>query len=167
MSKITKKEQAPKYKILNWSSYNQSLISRGSISFWIDTESLEDWYYEGPNQKGGQFVYSDLCIECILGLKVVFKLPYRQLVGFTQSIIDLMVFEEVKVPSYSQVSRRAKELEVDLEVPKSKEPLYVVCDSTGLKVYREGEWKVRKHGYSKRRTWRKLHLGVDEKTGFV
>ena len=40
-------------------------------------------------------------------------------------------------------------------------------DSTGLKVYGESEWKVRKHGPSKRRTWRKLHLGVDEKTGMI
>ena len=43
----------------------------------------------------------------------------------------------------------------------------IVIDSTGLKVYGEGEWKVRKHGYSKRRTWRKLHLGCDPKTGFI
>lgn len=167
MSKIIKKAQSSKYQILNWPEYNQSLINRGSITFWIDTESLENWYYEGPNQKGGQYVYSDLCIECILGLKTIFKLPYRQSIGFTKSIIDLMVFKEVKVPSYSQVSRRAKDLEIELEVPTRKTPLYVVCDSTGLKVYGEGEWKTRKHGYSKRRTWRKLHLGVDEKTGFI
>jgi NTP pyrophosphatase (non-canonical NTP hydrolase) len=31
----------------------------------------------------------------------------------------------------------------------------------------EGEWKVRQHGYSKRRTWRKLHLGINEETGEV
>jgi hypothetical protein len=39
-----------------------------------------------------------------------------------------------------------------------------VVDSTGLKIYGEGEWKVRQHGYSKRRTWRKIHLSVDEAT---
>ncbi len=43
----------------------------------------------------------------------------------------------------------------------------MVVDSTGVKVYGEGEWKVRQHGYSKRRTWRKLHLGVDEGTGEI
>ncbi len=42
-----------------------------------------------------------------------------------------------------------------------------MVDSTGIKVYGEGEWKVRQHGYSKRRTWRKLHLGVDETTGEI
>ena len=40
-------------------------------------------------------------------------------------------------------------------------------DATGVKVYGEGEWKVRQHGWSKRRTWRKLHLGVDEATGEI
>jgi len=48
-----------------------------------------------------------------------------------------------------------------------KGPIHAVLDSTGLKVYGEGEWKVRQHGYSKRRTWRKLHLGVDEATGEI
>jgi hypothetical protein len=42
-----------------------------------------------------------------------------------------------------------------------------VLDSSGFKVYGEGEWKVRQHGWSKRRTWRKLHLGIDEATGEI
>ncbi|RUR75949.1 transposase [Chlorogloeopsis fritschii PCC 9212] len=48
-------------------------------------------------------------------------------------------------------------------IPKQK-AIHVVVDSTGVKVYGEGEWKVRTHGAGKRRTWRKLHLGVDEGT---
>lgn len=43
----------------------------------------------------------------------------------------------------------------------------MVIDSTGVKVYGAGEWQARQHGVSKRRTWRKLHLGVDEKTGEI
>ena len=43
-------------------------------------------------------------------------------------------------------------------------PIDVVVDSTGLKVFGEGEWKMRKHGKSKRRTWRKLHLAVNPDT---
>ncbi|MCV4677299.1 transposase, partial [Escherichia coli] len=37
----------------------------------------------------------------------------------------------------------------------------------GLKVYGEGEWKIRKHGKEKRRVWRKLHLAVDATTHAV
>jgi len=74
---------------------------------------------------------------------------------------------DVVLPSFTQICRRAQDIQVDIEVPKSNAPIFLVIDSTGLKVYGEGEWKTRKHGISKRRTWRKLHLGVDEKTGFI
>lgn len=43
----------------------------------------------------------------------------------------------------------------------SRRPHDIVFDSTCLKIYGEGEWKVKQHGTSKRRTWRKLHLGID------
>jgi hypothetical protein len=43
----------------------------------------------------------------------------------------------------------------------SRRSCYIVFDSPGLKVYREGEWKVGKHGSSKRRNWRKLHIGMN------
>ena len=36
-----------------------------------------------------------------------------------------------------------------------------------MKVYGEGEWRVRTHGVGKRRTWRKLHLGEDVGTGEI
>lgn len=74
---------------------------------------------------------------------------------------------DLQVPSYSQLQRRSGGLEVEgYAIPKTGR-IDIVIDSTGLKVYGEGEWKVRKHGWSKRRTWRKLHLGCDPKTGFV
>lgn len=155
-----------KYRVTNWSSYNKALIGRGDITLWIEDQAVKDWYYEGPNQQGAQYVYSEKCIECLLGLKAVFRLAYRQLEGFASSILKLMYFDII-VPSYSQICRRAKEIEIDLEIPKTKTAIHLVVDSTGLKVYGEGEWKTRKHGVDKRRTWRKLHLGVDEKTGVV
>ena len=173
MTKIAKrkiekeeKEKKEKYKVTNWSSYNKSLVGRGDITVWIDEEITKSWYYEGPDQRGAQYEYSDKSIECLLGIKAVFKLAYRQLQGFTESLIKLMGLG-IKIPSYSQICRRAADLEIDISVMKSKEPIYIVIDSTGLKVYGEGEWKTRKHGISKRRTWRKLHLGVDEKTGLI
>lgn len=75
---------------------------------------------------------------------------------------------ELQVPSYTQLCRRHARLNAFIApTPPSEsacEPIYVVLDSTGLKVYGEGEWKVKKHGADKRRTWRKLHLAVDEAT---
>ena len=159
----TKKD---KYRVVNWSNYNKSLIGRGDITIWISEEVADSWYYDGPDQRGAQFEYSDKCIECLLGIKAVFQLRYRQLQGFSESLLKLMDLD-LKVPSYTQICRRAEGLEIDIQAPKSKESIYIVVDSTGLKVFGEGEWKTRKHGVSKRRTWRKLHLGVDEKTGFI
>lgn len=164
--KAEKEKTKEKYRVTNWSTYNKALIGRGDITLWIEQGIAASWYYEGPPQQGAQYVYSDDCIECLLGLKAVFKLPYRQLVGFAGSIIKLMGLE-ISLPYYTQICRRAKDLQVEIAVPKSSTPIHVVVDSTGLKVYGEGEWKTRKHGVSKRRTWRKLHLGVDEKTGFI
>ncbi len=40
----------------------------------------------------------------------------------------------------------------------------LLIDSTGIKSEGEGEWNARKHGGSKRRIWRKIHIGIDEET---
>ncbi len=45
--------------------------------------------------------------------------------------------------------------------------MHVVVDATGIKVYGEGEWKVRRHGWSKQRTWRKVPVGVDQANGEI
>ena len=164
--KKQEKSQKAKYKVTNWSDYNKSLKKRGSLTLWFDMPTLKEWIYEGPRTPGGKVLYSDKCIECLLQLKVVFGLGYRQLEGFAESLLQLMQID-LAVPNYSQICRRSKNIEIQIKVPKSKGPLFIVVDSTGLKVFGEGEWKVRKHGYQKRRTWRKLHLAVDESSGMI
>ena len=100
-------------------------------------------------------------------LKSVFKQPYRQVTGLTKGLLQLMDLGDLAVPYYTQVNRRSKELNIAaFDIPKSGS-ITIAIDSTGVKVYGEGEWKCRKHGWSKRRTWRKLHSGVDPDTGFV
>ncbi len=99
-------------------------------------------------------------------LKAVYRLPLRGAQGFVGSVLCLMGLA-LPIPHFSTLSRRQAGLE--LEVPRLRrgQALHLVVDSTGCKVYGEGEWKVRTHGASKRRTWRKLHLGVDEQTGEI
>jgi hypothetical protein len=94
-------------------------------------------------------------------LKSVFRLSLRATQGFLGSVIGLMNLE-LPVPDYSTVSRRQGSLAVSL--PTRKRARHVVIDATGLKVYGAGEWHVQKHRSGRRRTWRKLHLGVDETT---
>jgi IS5 family transposase len=152
----------PVYRIRNWKQYNDALVDRGSLTLWVDRATLQAWQYEGPPQRGAQFRYSDTAIQCVLTLRSVYHLPLRATEGFARSILGLMGLD-VAVPDYSTLCRRAKTLQITL--PKKTEgPLHLVLDSTGLKVYGEGEWKVRQHGYSKRRTWLKLHLAIDPET---
>jgi hypothetical protein len=67
--------------------------------------------------------------------------------------------------NYTTLSRRAACLDVGISSRLNRnEKLNISVDSTGLKVYGEGEWKVRKQGVSKRKTWTKLHVGLDVDT---
>ena len=158
------RQAAPKsaYHIRNWKQYNDALVRRGSLTLWVDQEMLQTWRYQGPRQRGAQFRFSDLAIECLLTLRSVYHLTLRATEGFAHSLFGLMNLD-LPVPDYTTLCRRAATVRVTL--PKRAEgPLHLVLDSTGLKVYGEGEWKVRQHGYSKRRTWLKLHLAVDPQT---
>ncbi|KAF1010284.1 MAG: IS5 family transposase ISBam3 [Burkholderia gladioli] len=105
-------------------------------------------------------------IQALLGVKTVYRRTLRALHGFTQSLRDL-AFPSLPVPNYTTLCRRAKTLDVELPIFRDNEPIHLVVDSTGLKVYEEGKWKVRQHGYSKRRTWRKVHLALNAHTGQV
>lgn len=153
-----------RYRITNWSQYNESLVKRGSLTLWFDEGVLAEWEHDNAESKVGHpFVYSDRAIETMLMVREVFRLPYRQTEGLTRSLLSLMQ-ADVSVPDFTSLAKRAAKLPVALPTLPSKGAVDVVVDSTGLKVFGEGEWKVRKHGASKRRTWRKLHLCIDPTT---
>jgi len=154
------------YRVRNWSEYNAGLIARGSVTMWTNESALTMANEAEPVMRGRPHVYSDALIQALLTLKQVYHLTLRATQGFAQSLREL-AFAELPAPNYTTLSRRAQDLRVALPVTSSGEPLHLVVDSTGVKLYGEGEWKVRKHGYSKRRTWRKVHLGLDVKTGQV
>jgi hypothetical protein len=157
-----------RYKIRNWKEYNQGLKQRGSLEIWIEEDIESKWYYQGKAQRGAQFEYSDACIEMAAMLREVYHLPYRQLEGFLKSLVVHAKWR-VKVPEYTVIHKRIKKLGISVpdSVKDSKEKKYIVIDSTGLKVYGEGEWKVRQHGWGKHRTWMKLHVTVDEATAMI
>lgn len=156
MSKPAKKAV---YRIRNWAQYNRALIERGSLTIWVDEAAIAAWAFAGPNQWGAQFKYSDAAVQYLLTLRAVFRTPLRATQGLAESIFALMGLG-LDVPHYSTLSRRAAVVPIALP-EQSDGPLHLVIDSTGLKVYGEGEWKVRQHGAARRRTWRKLHLAVD------
>jgi len=157
-----------KYRTRNWKEYNASLVNRGSITFWFDKASTAKWYsVKRTNKPGRPETYSDDAIRCGLMIRAVFRAALRFLQGFVNSIIRILGLDLI-CPHYSVFSRRANDLDIPLrKLLKPGEKLNVIFDSTGVKVFGEGEWKVRKHGYSKRRTWRKVHVGMCADSGQV
>jgi hypothetical protein len=150
--------------VRNWREYNESLVARGSITFWFSEEALANWYHEnGVGKRGRPFTYSDSTMETFLTIRELLRLPYRQTEGFVRGLLEL-VAEGLSVPDFTSAAKRAAKLGITLPVLPRQGHVDIVLDSTGLKVFGEGEWKVRQHGPSKRRTWRKLHLAVDPET---
>jgi IS5 family transposase len=153
-----------KYHIRNWSEYNASLKKRGSLTVWISSEAVENWTTdELTGDRGASPSYTDLAIETMAIVQAIYGLAGRQTQGFLQSIFELMKLD-LPVPEHSTLSRRRRHLEISLPVKDWSKSRHLVIDSTGVKVYGEGEWKVRQHGIGKRRTWRKLHFCTDEAT---
>lgn len=167
MPKHTKTRSRPKtlYRVKNWSEYDQALVKRGSITFWLSDDLAETWRYHGEKQRGSQFDYSEKAIEIMQTVKNVFHLPNRATEGFLRSVFEMLQVE-LCVPDHTTLSRRGKGLKIKLP-KKADGHLDIVMDSSGLKIFGEGEWKVRSHGKSKRRTWRKLHVGVDPHSGEI
>ena len=159
------KRKRAKYRVTNWKSYNASLVARGSLTIWLSAEALASWtpQVEGRRGRGGQMRYSEQAIECLLTLRAVLSLPLRAMEGFGQSVLHLLGASE-RMPDYTTLCKRSRGLKVCIPIAARTGPLHVVIDSTGLKIYGEGEWKVRKFGYGKHRTWRKLHLCVNPDT---
>ena len=145
----------------NWNKYNQDLIKRGSITFFIDPKALTEKPEE--NKRGRPRLFSHPLIHLLLVLKIQYRLTYRTLEGFAKSMLP-HIQADIFLPTYSLICKRASNLEALLPKLSSRRPKVVLLDATGIKVYGEGEWKVKMHGASKRRKWIKLHIAVDEKT---
>jgi hypothetical protein len=159
---VTNKKPKRQYRIRNWQHYNKALVQRGSLTLWIDTRATDTWLdCDGPRRRGRRRIYTDAAILAALLLREAYHLPLRSTQGLVSSVLRLMQLA-LPSPHYSTLCRRARSLELSLAAPQKIK--HLVIDSTGLKVYGEGEWKVRTHGKDKRRTWRKLHIAMDAST---
>ena len=158
LSKKSRAKQKTNYRIRNWPEYNEALKRRGSLTVWVEDAALKAWAAKPTGKRGAQPLYSDLAITSTLMIGKVYGQKLRQTEGLVTSLFARMDMD-LNVPDCSTLSRRGAT--VITHLPKNeKEGITLLLDSTGLKVFGEGEWKVRQHGYSKRRTWRKFHVGV-------
>jgi hypothetical protein len=151
----------PQYRIRNWSHYNSALTKRGSLTLWLDQTALDHWLCsEPPARRGRPRKYADAAIQACLLLREVFHLPLRQTQGLASSLFRMLNLP-LPTPHYSLLSRRARLLQITLAAPSAQSIKHLVFDASGLKVFGEGEWKVRTHGKDYRRRWRKLHISID------
>jgi Transposase DDE domain len=161
-----------RHRVTNWPAYDASLRQRGSLIVWFSTEAIDGWKAEPRTTRGGQAWYSPLAILTALTVRAVFRLAYRQTEGLIGSIIGLLGLD-LRVPDHTTLSRRAATLEVPRPQRPSSgaqgevAPLHLLVDSTGVKLCGPGEWLVEKHSTRTRRSWRKLHLGLDAETGQI
>src|SRR5881275_1694246 len=153
-------------RVTNWAEYDAALRQRGSLTVWFTEEAVAAWEAEPRTTPGGQPHYSDLAITTALTLKAVFRLALRQTEGLIGSIIGLLGLD-LAIPDHSTLSRRAEALQVFPRPRSATEPVHLLVDSTGLKLCGPGEWLVEKHAARTRRSWRKLHIGVDADTGQI
>src|SRR4051794_40367000 len=154
-----------RHRVTNWAAYDAALRQRGSLTVWFTDAAIAAWRAEPRTTPGGQPYYSALAITTALTLRAVFRLALRQTEGLIGSIIGLLGLD-LPVPDHTTLSRRAETLELPRPRPSS-EPVHLLVDSTGLRLCGPGEWLVEKHGSRTRRSWRKLHIGVDADTGRI
>ena len=153
------------HRVTNWPAYDAALRQRGSLTVWFSDEAIAAWRAEPRTTRGGQASYSPLAITTALTLRAVFRLALRQTEGLIGSLIGLLGLD-LPVPDHSTLSRRAETLEIPRSQPGT-DPIHLLVDSTGLKLCGPGEWLIEKHGTKTRRSWRKLHLGVNADTGQI
>ena len=159
-----KKAKKACYRVTNWKEYNESLVRRGDVTVWFSEEALASWEHANEECKVGRpFTYSDGAIECLLALRELFRLPYRQTEGLGRALVTLMNVD-VPIPDFTSLAKRAAKLGVSLDVSSISGPIDVIVDSTGLKVLGVGEWRSQAYQTPKRKTWRKLHLSINAAT---
>jgi transposase len=161
----SRRHKIPKarYRVTNWPEYDAALVRRGSLTVWLTEQAVSAWHAPATGERGGQAVYADIAIETGLALRLVLHQPLRQTEGALRSIADLLGVQ-IRIPDHTTFSRRGGGLKVLPQRVERNEPLHLLIDSTGVKIYGEGEWLDQKHGVRYRRRWRKLHLAVDADT---
>jgi len=148
----------------DWGRYNEALVRRGEIL--LDFSVMDEWRSEldrvNDGKVGEPYHYPEVFMRLLGFIRLLFHLPYRQTEGFIRALSRYV--EGLQPPDYSTIDRRVNRLDLSLEdnLVKSKGPVSIAVDASGIKVHNGGDWirrvwKVKK-GYLK------IHFAVDIKT---
>lgn len=151
----------------NWKEYEAKAVIRGNLMLFISPEIAKSWYPDAtsPKKPGGQQVYTDKCIQDLMGLKYLLGLDYRSLEGFAKGLLLLSGLGNLPAPDRTTINERANTLEVKLpKLSNPKNGYAVSLDSTGLKIHGQGEWNRKKHKQKDRANWVKMHLAIDNES---
>jgi hypothetical protein len=154
-----------RYRVQNWPAYEAGLKRRGDLTLWLDEAAIAKWQAPRRTTPGGQRRYSNLAIELVLMLRLVFHLALRQVEGFVGSVLRLLGLD-LAVPDHTTLSRRSGGLAGRRPHVVPRGPLDLVVDSTGLKLFGRGAWQEEKHGRAPR-SWLKLHIALNAATGEI
>jgi len=156
------KHARSRYRVRNWAEYEAGLQRRGDLTVWLSDAALDAWRAPASGKPGGQRIYTDIAIEAVLTIRMVFRLPLRQTEGFLRSLAELLELD-LPIPDHTTLSRRLKTLRVTgFRELTTDRPIHLLIDSTGLRIHVGHMQKPPRN-----RAWRKLHLAVDADTGEI
>ena len=121
-----------KYRVTTWSEYEKSLRNRGSLTLWISPSAIKAWKAKATGEIGRQQKYSDVAIETVLTLSLLFHLPLRQTQGFVSSFLQSMGLN-LPTPDHTTLSRRARTPNIRIKRITSNKPLHLIVE---LRIYR-------------------------------
>jgi hypothetical protein len=175
-----------------WSADNAALRRRGSLWVWLDRE--REGLAPASGRPGRSRTFSEAALQVRLGLKVLFGRALRRTIGMVARLLGRAGLEngpgerawrtgleDGPVPDSSTPRRRQSETGpwprgARASLPNRRppdplsalgRPLSLLVDSPGVTMRGDGEWPVRRHGASRRRQWRKVHLAMDAATGDI
>ena len=152
-----------RHRVTNPAARDAALRQHGSLTVWFTDGAIAAWKAGPGTTRGGQRRCSSLAIATALTLRAAFRLAPRQTAGLISPTLALPGLDPA-VPDHSTLSRRAETPKVALPRPGCAR-VHLLVDSTGLKLCGSGEWLPERHGTRTRRSWSKLHVGVDADTG--
>jgi transposase len=153
--------------MIDWPSYNRSLVRRGEILFSYDF--LDTWDSElermNKNKMGKPFLFPNSFILVIGYIRYFFHLPYRQTEGIIKATGKRL---PEKPPSYGHICKRINKLNVNITNDNTDDVddyIIIAIDGTGIKVTNRGQWMSEKWNVQNRKKdYLKIHVAVNIKT---